>query len=181
LAAPVDITSGANVIATVDNLSTMLICDPLVNLGFVVTAGGANAHVTIKSALLSFAAINNAHGTASAQIGITDNDGNGATLTGGGAGGMGYLAQYNGYVPGGTTFASLVPSFSVGTFGSDNRNGNVPDTPIVPPVSNMSSQFDFTITANDSASGTSVYVITPEPGSLALLVLGGLALIRRRG
>jgi hypothetical protein len=45
----------------------------------------------------------------------------------------------------------------------------------------MSSQFKFTVSANDQATGTSVYVITiPEPASLGLLVLGGLGLLRRR-
>ena len=42
------------------------------------------------------------------------------------------------------------------------------------------SQFHFTVSANDQATGTSVYVITPEPTSLALLALGGLGLLRRR-
>jgi len=181
LAEPVDITAdGGGLIATIESLSTFLMVDPLVNVGFVATAGPSDVTITITSALIGFTPISPASGTASAQLGLTDNDGNGGTLTGNHAGGLGFRADYNGVVPTGTTFATLVPTFSVGMFGSDNRNGNVPLTGIGPAVSNMSSQYSFTFTANDSASGTSVFVVIPEPASLALLALGGLALIRRR-
>ena len=48
-------------------------------------------------------------------------------------------------------------------------------------VSDISSRFSFTLSANDIASGTSIFtVVIPSPGSAALLGLGGLVAIRRR-
>jgi MYXO-CTERM domain-containing protein len=162
------------IIATVSQLSTFIMNDPVVNVGFVLTAGAANTTLSIQSATLTFAALTGASGQASAQIGATDTDGNGATITGGFAGNLGYQASTNV-----GTFATLVPGFNVGMFGSSNQNGNQPVTAIGT-VSSMSSEFNFTVTANDSASGSSVFVVTPEPASLALLALGGLAFLRRR-
>jgi hypothetical protein len=74
---------GANeaVIATVSQLSTFIMVDPVVNVGFVLTAGAANTSVSISSATLTFAAIPGATGQASAQIGATDTDGNGTQTT----------------------------------------------------------------------------------------------------
>jgi hypothetical protein len=167
---------GANeaVIATISQLSTFIMVDPVVNVGFVMTAGAANTSVSISSATLTFAAIAGASGQASAQIGATDTDGNGASITGGFGGNLGYRATTNV-----GTFTTIVPGFNVGMFGSDNRNGNTPSTAIGS-VTNMSSEFNFTVSANDAASGTSVFVVVPEPASLALLGLGGLFALRRK-
>src|SRR5262245_46627197 len=74
---PVDIMGQGGVIATIESLSTFLMVDPLVNVGFVATAGAADVTMTVTSALIGFAAISPATGTASAQLGLTDNDGNG--------------------------------------------------------------------------------------------------------
>jgi MYXO-CTERM domain-containing protein len=162
------------IIASVSQLSTFIMNDPVVNVGFVLTAGAANTTLSIQSATLTFTALPSASGQASAQIGATDTDGNGASITGGFGGNLGYRASTNV-----GTFATLVSGFNVGMFGSSNQNGNQPVTPIGT-VSSMSSEFNFTVSANDSASGTSVFVVTPEPASLALLALGGLAFLRRR-
>lgn len=174
LPAETDIMSGdGRIIATISQLSTFIMVDPVVNVGFVLTAGAANTTVSIQSATVSFAAIPNASGQASAQIGATDTDGNGATITGGFGGNLGYQARTNV-----GNFATLVPGFNVGMFGSDNRNGNQPVTAIGT-VSSMNSEFNFTVSANDSASGTSVFV-TPEPACMALLAVGSLIALRRR-
>jgi hypothetical protein len=44
----------------------------------------------------------------------------------------------------------------------------------------METEYKFRLSAGDQASGTSIFVITPEPTSLALLGLGVLFGIRRR-
>jgi hypothetical protein len=161
------------IIATISQLSTFIMVDPVVNVGFVLTAGAADTSVSITSALVSFAAIPNALAQASAQIGATDTDGNGANITGG-FGGLGYQARTNLGV-----FGTTVPSFAVGTFGSSNQNGSLGPA-VIGTVTSMEAEFDFTVTANDAASGTSVFVVTPEPASLALLGLAGLLAFRRR-
>jgi hypothetical protein len=41
-------------------------------------------------------------------------------------------------------------------------------------------QHSFTLTAGDTATMSSYFIVVPEPGTLSLLGLGGLALMRRR-
>lgn len=41
-------------------------------------------------------------------------------------------------------------------------------------------QHKFTLTAGDSATFTSYFIVTPEPATLALAAIGGLAIFRRR-
>lgn len=158
--------------------------DPVVNLTFSVQAGPSTTTFSIGSALLTFPTINPAQGSASAAYSVTDFDGDGATLTGIGATGGGYLAQYNGWAAmlTGTTFAEVLPSIVAGSFASVGDSDDVPNfgmSPIGVPVNSMSSLVSFTLSANDLASGTTNFIITPEPASLSLLALG-LALVARR-
>ena len=186
LSEPVDLTSGDVTYATVNQLSTQINVDPQISLNFAVTAGAAPVNFTISSASLTFAAINNGSITASAQMGITDNNGDGGILSVNYAG-KGYKANYNGGanpVPAGTNYASLVNQVNVGVFGSNNNaEGNPPGggfNPFVGSISSMASAFSFGVTAQDSATGTSTYVIVPEPASMLLMGLGALFALRRR-
>lgn len=161
--------------------------DPVVNLNFAVQSLAFNTAFTVTSPLLSFAAINNAQGRASASIAVTDVNGNGATATPSGPGGDAYLSRYNGMAPGGTTFADLLGAPIVApAFGSNSDSADFPGggayTNIAGAVADMSSRFAFSLTAFDLASGTSSYEIIPipAPGAAALLGLGGLAFFRRR-
>lgn len=177
----VDPTNG-NVIATLTEGSTHLVMDPQINLTFAVQAGNTDTSFTISSALLSFSTINSAVGKSSAAMSVTDLSGDGATLTGDSANGLAYLTQYNGFVPGGTTFSEDINTISAGAFLSGNASSNVPPigtSPIGGSVSNMSAQIKFVLSANDIASGTTNFEITPEPATLALLG-AGFGLIRRR-
>jgi hypothetical protein len=160
--------------------------DPVVNLSFSVTAGpnAGGTDFTIKSALLSFPTIlaADAKGRASTSFTVTDGlDDDGATLTPLAAP-KAYLAQYNGFVPDGTTFTNLIDAIVVApedTIGvSAEYPGGGAYELIGVDVNDMSAQISFTLSPNDLASGTSTFEIIPEPATFILLA--GLALLRRR-
>lgn len=182
---PVELKSPTGqVLGVLKNCAGSLVADPAIGLNFLVQAGSNTTNFTITSALLSFPNISPAQGRATVQIGVNDVDGDGATLTGTQPGGKAFLADYNGFVPGGTHFAALISSVATVTPGgvageSEDFPGGGGYAPIGVGVTNMSSQYRFTLSANDLANGTSFYEIIPEPATLSLLLLGALALRRR--
>src|SRR5262249_41627604 len=141
---------------------------------------------TIASGLLSFPTIPAAQGKASAGITATDLDGNGVIRTGGYLNGTkSFLAQTNGFAgtESGTTFAQLVDNAAAASpFSTDIESEEFGFVPIAGAVSDMSTAFKFTLSANDSAAGTSVFtVVIPEPATgLMLLVTATATLPRRR-
>jgi hypothetical protein len=178
------LNQSGQVIATLNNARVRCVEDPVVQVNFSVSAGSLMTAFTINSPLLSFATIANAAGRASAGVTATDTDGDGATVAAAGQPAL-YLSQYNGFVPTGTLFADLIAGpVSAPAFDSETASGSSPGggmfAPIANPVSDMSARFNFTLTANDEASGTSTFEIVPAPGAIALLGLGGLAAARRR-
>jgi hypothetical protein len=178
------LNQAGQVIATFNNARVRCIEDPVVQLNFSVSSGTLDTTFTISSPLLSFPTLDPAVGRASAGVSVTDTDGNGATMSPDMQPGL-YTAQYNGLVPTGTLFADLLTGpVAAGAFDSatdsDSSPGGGAFAPIGNPVSDMSSRFRFTLTANDEASGTSTYEIVPAPGTLALLGLGGVLAGRRR-
>lgn len=168
-------------------------------LSFVVTDLGAGSTLSFSSAVGSFAAINPAEARASAGITLTDSNGNGASAQFLGLGGTAYLAEVNA-VGVGPDFANLLPGGGVGTvpfvpdlpgvmttgpFGTNTASQNSSPSPtflpVGVPVTSMHTQFDFTLTPGDQASGSSnFFVRVPSPGATALLGLGGLVALRRR-
>lgn len=169
-------------VGTLQDAYTIISSNPQITLGFLVQAGGLPTDFEISSALLSFPAINPAEGRASSQVTLTDLDDDGALFTGG-YWGKGFLAQYNGYVPNGSTFTTLVGSFAAPPGGSNGVSENDPFDGsyrgIAGDVNNISTQFRFSLSAYDTASGTSNFAVIPEPASIALLGLIGLTLLRR--
>jgi hypothetical protein len=133
---------------------------------------------------VAFAPILNPQAVASAQLGVTDTNGNGVTANGTFAGGTkAFEARYNGP----TVFADLVTTpVAAGAFGSNGANEAFPlvgTTPIAGLVSSIQVEFNFTLTASDLASGTGVFTVIPEPSSVVLAVLGGVGVVlwvRRR-
>lgn len=156
--------------------------NPQITMNFAVQAGASNTSFTINSALLSFAPLSPAAARASAAYTATDLTGDGVTMTGQSVAGGGYAAQYNGFVPGGTTYLSALGLLTHPS-ASTSQSLTFPPAPnynaIGVPVSDMSVQAAFELTAGDIASGTSNYIMIPEPASIVLLSLA-LAAARRR-
>ncbi len=181
----VDLVDGdGDIIGTLGTTSIMMIADPVVTVIFDVQAGAADTLFSFGSGLLSFPAIAGATGSATTGITLTDSDLDGsANLTGAGgaSGGSSWQANYNGLAPAGTVFAEFIPGLSVVSPNiTSTGNGNTGGfQPIPGLVSSMSVAYNFVLSAEDSASGTSAFVIIPEPSSI-LLVIGGLFAIRRR-
>jgi hypothetical protein len=162
--------------AVIDSLTLTYVADPKVTLAFSVRAGGAPANITISSSVLNFATIANPVAYASAAVTVTDESTDGATLTGL-LGANAYQGSFDG-----SPWASLLANPVVaGSAASAFDQGLIPAWQSVgTPVSSMQAKFKFTLSANDSASGTSVFEVVPEPATLTLLALGFVALIRRR-
>ncbi len=102
-------------------------------------------------------------------------------------GGKAYQARYNGS----TVFANLVSSLNTTPFGTttaEERNPLTGSIVIPDPISSIQSQYAFTLSARDSASGTSTFQVNPpnnnipEPSTYVLASLGmiGLWFARRR-
>jgi hypothetical protein len=179
--APVVLTDASgDCIAKILELTWSADTDPSVNLHFSVQAGAADTNFTFDAMAPSFAPMTNPAAVASSSLTLTDTDGNGATITGLEGGNSCYAAIYNGSV----TWAPLNQGYTFsdpldGVTETDRQPltgfGTIFDT-----VSSIQSEYSFTLSANDEASGTSTFNVTPEPATLSLLVLGGLAMLKRR-
>lgn len=192
--AQTQIMQGANVLAVLESATLRFIKDPQANkpyyidLTFALQAGGGASptHFRVLTGQISFPAlpVGVAAGRSTAAFNISDTDSNGATLEGWGPPGTGaYTAQYNGAVPGGTTFANLVNLIQAGPGGSGSGGQQAPPAGydlIGTPVQDMSLMLDFTLTPTDIGGGTESYRILPEPTSLGLMALSALALAFRR-
>jgi len=167
---------GGELLGRINSAHIEVDSDPFVLANFNVTAGSLNTTFNVSSSNLVVAP-SSYTGQASAQVTLTDNDGDGALLAvSTNPAGM-YRAMYNGP----TVFANLLSAPVVAaSFSSNVANSNIGPAPIVGVINDISAQFDFTLSANDTATGTSNFTIVPAPGSIALLGLSGLAAIRRR-
>ncbi len=170
------------VVNNADNNTTPGVSDALTSIGFTVFAGGADTTFNMTASFINTGSVANGALRATASVNVTDNTGNGATLAGLGAGGTFFNAAYNG----GTTFADVVTGpLVVGPASSTSSSQDIPAAPgaftsIGGALTDMQAQFNFSLTAGDSAGGTSGFFSVPSPASAALFGLAGVAAIRRR-
>jgi hypothetical protein len=152
------------------------VTDPLISMGFSVVAGGSATTVTITSGTSSITPLTNPTASSHAAFTLTDSSDphDTASLTGL-YGGFAFQALYNTS----TVYSSNVASYTAGT-GLSIPSSQDFSNPISGSVTNMRTQISFTVSPNDSASATTNFVLTPAPGVLALLGIGGLAVSRRR-
>lgn len=177
---PLQITNLAgDVIGELDNCHFGFYADPVVTLFFDVQAGNALTTFTIQSGVLNFPNIVNGQAKASSAVTITDNNGNGVTMTGLEPGGNMYRAAYNGQP--GTTFATLNGGpLSAGAWDTTNNNASQGFQLVPGAVSSIWAEYSFKLSAQDTASATSTFVLIPTPGALALSGLALFASRRRR-
>jgi len=182
---PVDLVYSGNQLGRLTSLAFGVQGDPAISLDFAIHAF-VPVNVFIDSGTLTFAPINNPTAFATGGLTLTA-DNNGATLDGNFSGGKAYEATYNG----GTVFADLLPSFSAQPTTTNTENDRFPPTGLATvgtSVSSMRSQYSFSLSGGDDASGTSRFSMEPVPDASTLALafagcaplLGGLALRRRR-
>lgn len=155
------------------SLSVTLDGDPQVALNFSLINGSNSAvNVTFAPANpVQFAPII-AKGTATAAITVTDNDGDGARVIGGFAGGTFYQAVYNSLTTP-QNFCYLINGpVTANPYSSNTASANVPPwVNIAGPISDITSGFSFNLSANDSASGTSSFTVLPVPEPAPMLAM----------
>lgn len=157
--------------------------DPRVDLNFVLRAGSTASEFTITSSLMTFPTMSNPSAKSSVGISVTDRsrDANAvlSPLVGNNSVSYSYV---NGLPsdPGVSQFSELLQDdIVVATVGGTQTGLDAISnwTPVGMPVSSISAEVEFSLTARDLASGASTFVI-PEPCSL--LLLAGMALVTRR-
>ena len=174
---------GQQEVATFDDgaitgLTLRMNADPEVGIEFGVRAGSLATTYSILSDIAVFGELVNPTAYASAAITLTDRSPAGATITGLYSGGKTYQARYNGS----SVFANLVNGFAIPSESQTNSEAMPPSGSqiITGALTSIESEFNFTLSARDSASGTSTFEVVPEPVTFVLLGLSALALRRRK-
>lgn len=158
--------------------------DPAIAMDFSLEAASAATSFTITSALLNFPTISNPLAYATGALTLTDLDQDQASLAGLLGGGATYQGMFNNSA---ASWANLLTlPVNAPQFGSVGVSDRTPVTAgtwgsVGSPVSSMQAKFSFQLSDHDSASGTSMFEVVPEPTTFGLIaVLGGLFVLRRR-
>lgn len=170
-----EISDGSTLLGTVNLLEVELIGDPVATVTFDVTAASSDVTVTISSAVVTFDTLTDPDASAEAEVTLTDNNADGASLLAFAPNSGLFQAVYNGS----TTHAELLSNTIIGS-GNTITIGSSPTSTIAGNVSSIQSKMSFNLSAFDNAAGFGSFTVVPEPTSLALLSLGGLLLARRR-
>ncbi|MHB9070256.1 MAG: hypothetical protein ACYC54_07785 [Sedimentisphaerales bacterium] len=167
--------------SAIDFLKLKINSDPEVGIEFGVRAGGLTTTFQIISAVVAFSSLVNPTADASAGVTLTDRLSGtgaaaGATITGLFDGGKVHQARYNTS----TVFANLVSGFSIptGTLTDEEAKPVSGSETINDTLTSIESEFYFTLSARDAASGTSNFIVIPEPATIAILSIGALSLLR---
>lgn len=174
LGQPLEVRAGDRLLATIDAIGVTVAAEQTATVNFDLTAGASDVIVTVTSAVVSFAAITNPLAFATFSAEVTDNVGDGATLTGMLADDAIYEGRYNvTSLP--VTWASLATAPLVAPVdGSDSgtfRQPAVDRDVISATVDELQSAVSFELTAHDSANGTGTFSIVPPPA--VILATGG--------
>jgi len=160
--------------------------DPFVIANLVVTNTTLVTQTYSLSVVLPTTLLANACIGGSISGSVTDLNGNGATLAAPANGGI-----YSALIDGSPVMQLLTDPFSVSTgnwqsatVGPASFGNPIPSMPYAPGVANsIGINITFTLSAGDSATFTSIFVVEeciPAPAALALFGLAGLAGTRRR-
>jgi hypothetical protein len=174
--------NNGDILGSIEYLKLKIIEDPANSVEFYVTAGNLTTTFTITAdSAVTFDPIINPEVYASAGITLTDRNQNGAKITGL-YGGKAYRAVYNDSI----VYANLVDSFTADVRKTVTQSENYPasgDTEIIGnTLFSINSSFNFTLSAKDSAAGTSYFEVSPvpEPATIAFLVIGTAAFLRKK-
>ncbi|HYE62686.1 MAG TPA: hypothetical protein VD997_11880 [Phycisphaerales bacterium] len=171
-------TSNGRTIAILDGLTVGFQEDgfgqiPRTALGFALRAGNANTSISIFSAHNTLSPLSR---TAAGIASMTLTDLGGAP----GASMVGNMMTEWWFE--GRLGDLIFVGWDGQTAGPGLTSNQTITCPVVPPfgISELFSQYGFDLSANDSASGTSLLRAVPTPGAVSLLALAGLATTRRR-
>jgi hypothetical protein len=188
LDAPLSLSAQGQEIATIDDLSLTYDADPQVDLRFALrnTSMTDDCFFSITAATIQFTPVQDAQAAASASVTLSQGAGSpsGGALTGLFDGFL-YEARYStsDTVNEQIVFAQLVPSISFSSGLGLSSTQQLPASgmsSLGTTVHMMESEFQFTLSPGDQASGTSAFLVTPEPASGLLVLLAGVLGLRRR-
>ena len=176
LAALIDFHRKHGKIATITGLVASMDADPSVSVTFAMTAGSEPTTFNIFTTEIMFPDIVDGQAFAFATLVLTDEDGDGATMTGLFSDDKAYQARYNN----GQVFTELLAPLIADPDDFAFTGGRVPDSgrdPVTGAVTSIIAEYKFTLSPNDTAVGSSRFDIVPEPATIALLGLGGAVML----